>query len=204
LYYKALQQGLSKLPSADPVIRQQLSDEAEKIGWQAMHAKLAQVDSVAAQRIHPNDPQRIQRALEVYEASGKSLSEHWRDDQGYESAYEFVNVGLIPEDRAVLHERIAKRFDLMLAQGFIDEVSQLKEKYSLNLDMPSMRAVGYRQMWQYLNDEFDLDALKEKAIAATRQYAKRQLTWLRGWPDLCTVNSMALKEVQDIFACLDK
>lgn len=182
MYFNALQKGLSKLPEADPLIRQKLEDEAALSGWDALHHQLLQLDPVAAIRIHNHDTQRIQRALEVYYTTGTTLSA-LLEQQKTTPDYHFINFSLMPEQRAWLHDRIAQRFDLMLAQGFIDEVRQLQQKWFLTQNMPSMRCVGYRQALEYLNNELDYDRMREKGIAATRQLAKRQLTWLRHWDD---------------------
>lgn len=186
MYFNILLNGMSEVPSIKPTIRSALLLEAEQEGWQAMHAKLAAVDAASAQRIHPNDPQRLQRALEVYRSTGKTLSQ-WREEQHRqreEFPFEVVQIAVAPEDRAILHQRIARRFDQMLEQGFADEVRALKARGDLHADMPSIRAVGYRQMWAHLDGEYDWQAMREKGIAATRQLAKRQLTWLRSWPEL--------------------
>ncbi|GGI79141.1 tRNA (adenosine(37)-N6)-dimethylallyltransferase MiaA [Shewanella gelidii] len=183
MYFKALLEGLSPLPSADAIIRQQIASEAAAHGWEFLHQQLQRVDPVSAQRIHPNDPQRLSRAIEVYRISGKTLTE-LTEVKAPELPYEMVQFAIAPQERKHLHELIALRFKLMLEQGFVDEVQQLKQRGDLNIDMPSMRCVGYRQCWQYLDDEFNYDTMVEKAVAATRQLAKRQLTWLRGWPDL--------------------
>jgi tRNA dimethylallyltransferase len=184
LYAKALTEGLSDMPESDPEIRRELDERALKIGWPAMHAELAKVDAVTAARLKPNDSQRIQRALEIFQQTGTPISEmQTRASSEYSWPYETLMIGLMPDDRAVLHARIAARFDAMLAAGLIDEVKQLREKYSLNADMPSMRAVGYRQMWEFLGgDGSSLDDARQKGIAATRQLAKRQMTWLRSMP----------------------
>jgi tRNA dimethylallyltransferase len=184
LYAKALTEGLSDMPESDPEIRRELDERALKIGWPAMHAELAKVDAVTAARLKPNDSQRIQRALEIFQQTGTPISEmQTRASSEYSWPYETLMIGLVPSDRAVLHTRIAARFDVMLAVGLIDEVKQLRKKYSLNADMPSMRAVGYRQMWEFLDgDGSSLDDARRKGIAATRQLAKRQMTWLRSMP----------------------
>jgi len=179
LYFRVLQQGLSDLPGADTGVRAQLEAEAREKGWPAMHARLRRVDPQSAARIHPNDPQRIQRALEVYELSGSSLSELCAGGRQAPPAYRFLKVILAPAHREVLHERIGQRFDTMLAQGFLDEVRRLHARADLDPGMPSMRAVGYRQAWGYLEGELAEGEWVERAIIATRQYAKRQLTWLR-------------------------
>lgn len=179
LYYRALQEGLSVLPAADEAVRMRLEAEAQASGWQAMHQRLAQVDPESAQRIHPNDPQRIQRALEVYEISGKTLSELWQQQAAHGLPYKLAKIAYFPRDRELLRQRIAQRFHQMLKQGFIDEVEALRARGDLSLDMPSMRCVGYRQVWEYIEGVLSHDEMVEKAITATRQLAKRQLTWLR-------------------------
>lgn len=190
LYFKALLDGISPLPEADPLIRAQLEQEAAEKGWPAMHAELVKVDAVSAQRIHPNDPQRINRALEVYRISGRSLTE-LTAEKGEPFAFPAHQFAIAPEDRAVLHQRIAVRFEQMLAAGFEQEVRQLKQRADLHPDLPSMRCVGYRQMWQYLDGECSYVDMKEQGIAATRQLAKRQLTWLRSWQQLNWLSSNA-------------
>jgi len=192
LYFRALLNGLSELPSADAAIRSRLEEEASRVGWAAMHAHLQQVDAEAAARIHPNDPQRIQRALEVYEASGVSMSEWYRRQQADERfPYRTIKLALIPSDRAVLHERIALRFHAMLARGFVDEVRKLYKRGDLGLYRPSIRAVGYRQVWEYLQGVYAYDEMIERAIIATRQLAKRQLTWLRSEPGIHQFDCLA-------------
>ena len=179
LYYKALQEGLSELPAADAAIRAQLDADATQYGWEYMHRRLAEVDPVSAERIHPNDPQRIQRALEVYDVTGKTLGDFWRLQQAAGMPYNVIKIAFFPQDRALLHKRIAKRFHQMLELGFIDEVESLRARGDLHLDMPSMRCVGYRQVWEYLDGLTSYDKMVEKSIIATRQLAKRQMTWLR-------------------------
>ena len=190
LYFKALLEGISPLPEADAQIRLQLEAEAAEKGWAALHAELAVVDPVSAQRIHPNDPQRINRALEVYRISGRSLTE-LTAEKGEPFAFPVHQFAIAPQDRAVLHQRIALRFEQMLAAGFEQEVSTLRQRTDLHPDLPSMRCVGYRQMWQYLDGECSYEQMKEKGIAATRQLAKRQLTWLRGWQGVTWLDSEA-------------
>ncbi len=179
LYFRALEQGLSDLPPADPEVRARLEAEAQAGGWSAMHERLARIDPVAAARIHPNDPQRIQRALEVYEITGLSMTELFNRSSDTPPALDFLKIVLAPADRAVLHDRIRQRFDIMLKQGFLDEVSALRARDDLEPDIPSMRAVGYRQAWAHLDGKLSAQEWVERAIVATRQYAKRQLTWLR-------------------------
>lgn len=184
LYFKALQGGLGELPQADPAVRARLDAEALQIGWPAMHAKLAKIDPETAARLMTTDSQRIQRALEVCELSGKTMTQLFAEQAATALPYRLLKLALVPSERKVLHERIALRFEQMLQAGLIDEVKALRVKYpALTADLPSMRCVGYRQAWQYLDGEFGLDELREKGIAATRQLAKRQLTWLRGMDD---------------------
>ena len=179
LYYKTLQEGLSELPSADKEIRNQLEEESKELGWQVMHDRLAKIDPVSANRIHPNDPQRIQRALEVFEVSGKTLTEFWQEQKSQELPYNLVKIAFFPEDRDLLKKRIALRFLQMLELGFIEEVEVLRARGDLHLELPSMRCVGYRQVWEYLDGALSRDEMVEKGIIATRQLAKRQMTWLR-------------------------
>ncbi|EJI86403.1 tRNA delta(2)-isopentenylpyrophosphate transferase [Alishewanella aestuarii B11] len=183
LYFKALLQGISSLPAADPAVRAELEAEAAVKGWQAMHQQLAQIDPVAAARIHPNDPQRINRALEVYRLTGQSLTA-LTAQQAEPLPYQVRQFAIAPTDRAELHRRIEQRFLQMLAQGFEQEVRQLYQRGDLHPDLPSIRCVGYRQMWDYLAGGVDYDTMVSQGIAATRQLAKRQLTWLRSWPNL--------------------
>ncbi len=184
LYFRTLQRGISQLPSADPVLRLQLEAEAEQSGWAALHARLAQVDAEAARRIHPNDPQRIQRALEVYQLTGAGMSEHFRAQQEESLPFRLVKVAIVPQLRTVLHQHIELRFQDMLKQGFVDEVRQLFQRNDLNAELPAMRAVGYRQAWAYLQGKYDYETMVQRAIIATRQLAKRQLTWLRAEKDV--------------------
>lgn len=182
MYFRALQQGLSTLPESDASVRAQLEQDALLYGWDAMHAKLAQIDPIAALRIHPHDTQRIQRALEVYTLTGQSLSA-CLDEAIPSSGFQFVNIMLLPTVRAWLHARIELRFKQMLAEGFIDEVTTILQQWNLTPTHPAMRCVGYRQVVEYLQGQYDYETLCEKGCAATRQLAKRQLTWLRNWPD---------------------
>jgi len=184
LYFKALREGLSELPQADPAIRAAIDALAAEAGWPAVHAELARLDPVTAARLEPTDSQRIQRALEVCHLTGRPMSEFLARPAAGGFPYRVISLALVPEDRSELHRRIAQRFDAMLAHGLIDEVRQLRAAYPLDLSLPSMRCVGYRQVWQHLEGEYDLGALREKGIAATRQLAKRQLTWLRGMEGL--------------------
>jgi tRNA dimethylallyltransferase len=179
LYFRALEHGLSELPAADSEVRGRLEDQAADIGWPAMHEILRQKDPTAASRIHPNDPQRIQRALEVIDISGQPMSELQAKTAGNKLDYRLHKIIISPEPRSVLHERIEQRFDLMMQAGFIDEMKALHLRSDLNADLPSMRAVGYRQAWDWLEGNCSPEQMRERAIAATRQLAKRQLTWLR-------------------------
>lgn len=179
LYFRALSEGLAELPAADPELRVRLEAEAARVGWPAMHRRLAERDPVLGERIHPNDPQRIQRALEVIELTGRPMSELQAEQDASGLEYEVLRVVACPQPRSVLHLRIEQRFDDMMQQGFMDEMQALFERGDLNPDLPSMRCVGYRQAWGYLSGEYGRDEMREKAIAATRQLAKRQLTWLR-------------------------
>lgn len=182
LYFKALQQGMAELPPADPAIRAKLDAEAEEHGLAYLHRRLTEVDPTSAQRIHQNDPQRLQRALEVYELTGKTLTE-LTAEQSYSLPYAVTKVIIAPFNRAVLHQRIEARYRTMLADGFVDEVKQLFERKDCHPLLPSIRAVGYRQAWSYLAGEYDQDTFIYKAIVATRQMAKRQITWLRAQQD---------------------
>jgi tRNA dimethylallyltransferase len=180
LYFKALDEGLSALPSADSVLRQRLAREAQTLGWPALHARLAAADPVTAARLHPNDQQRIQRALEILEATGIAPSVfHARPRASSRPEGAVLRVALVPGDRAVLHRRIEQRFDAMMALGFVDEVRRLHARGDLHAELPSIRAVGYRQLWTHLQGDYGLDEAVARGKAATRQYAKRQLTWLR-------------------------
>lgn len=183
LYFKALRDGLAPMPSADPEVRARITELAEREGWSAVHKRLQEVDPQAAVRIHPNDPQRLQRALEVYEVSGRALSDfHAEKPAGAapDLPCNLVFIAMLPE-RAALHEVIARRFHQMLAAGFIDEVSSLRKRGDLDVNMPAIRSVGYRQVWEFLDGKYDYATMVDKGIAATRQLAKRQYTWLRGW-----------------------
>ena len=180
LYFRALQQGLSAMPAADPSIRARLEAEAQKDGWESLHTRLAGIDPVAAARIHATDPQRIQRALEVYEISGLPISQFHARGRSSDFPYRLLKLALVPDDRALLHQQIESRFQSMLAAGFVDEVRRLYERADLGPELPAMRAVGYRQIWAYLAGKIGFDEMVEQAIVATRQYAKRQMTWLRG------------------------
>jgi tRNA dimethylallyltransferase len=183
LYFKALFEGLAAMPAADAALRAAIEAEAASAGWPALHAQLAQVDPVTAARLAPNDAQRIQRALEVFRATGEPLSSFHARATPSPALRPDLFLTLEPQDRAWLHERIAQRFDAMLAAGFLDEVRALRARGDLHPALPSMRSVGYRQAWEALDGQFPLESLRERGIAATRQLAKRQLTWLRSLPE---------------------
>jgi tRNA dimethylallyltransferase len=178
LYFKVLREGLSNLPPANPAFRRELEERAAALGWPALHAELARVDPVTAARLDPSDAQRIQRALEVQRVSGRSLSSLQGARRGAIDA-SLVALALIPGDRTLLHRRIAARFDAMLAAGLVDELVRLRQRFRLTASMPSMRCVGYRQAWQFIDGDGDGERLRERGAAATRQLARRQLTWLR-------------------------
>ena len=191
LYFNALQGGLSNLPEANPAIRAEIEAEAAKIGWPAMHARLAHIDPETAARLQPNDMQRIERALEVHRITGRTMTALHLASKGEVLPYRLLKIALVPSDRKVLHERIAQRFDSMLASGFLDEVMALLAKYpELKPESTSMRCVGYRQALEHLAGEYDLAELRDRGIFATRQLAKRQLTWLRGMDDTIEVDCL--------------
>jgi tRNA dimethylallyltransferase len=191
LYFKALQEGLSHLPPADPNTRLVIDTMAQDSGWAVLHAELERIDAATAARLQPTDAQRIQRALEVYYLTGQTMSALIARGRTSGPPYRMLAIALEPSDRAVLHERIEQRFEIMLELGLIGEVRRLRESFDLNPSLPSMRAVGYRQVWQYLDGEFGLTALREKGVAATRQLAKRQLTWLRSWEGVARFDCLA-------------
>lgn len=189
LYFRALEHGLSELPSADPEIRARLVEEAVESGWTALHARLQLIDPEAAARIHPNDPQRLQRALEVYELTGRNLTTLQRELRFEECPYQLLKIALIPENRTWLHNRLEQRFDKMLDLGLIGEVEALYSRPDLNISLPAIRAVGYRQVWDYLDGKIDYNLMRNRAIVATRQLAKRQMTWLRSDQGLSLYNA---------------
>ena len=201
LYFKALLEGLADMPSADPAVRAELEALAAAEGLAALHAELARVDPESAARIHPNDPQRLVRALEVYRVSGLSMTEHRRRQvlqnlhagapQGQALPYTVAHLAIAPAQRQVLHERIARRFRLMLEQNFVAEVEALHTRGDLHLGLPSMRSVGYRQVWEFIEGRLSRDEMSERAIVATRQLAKRQFTWLRSWSQVHWLDSLA-------------
>ena len=200
LYFRALQCGLSPLPTADATIRQQIVKEAESIGWPALHQRLSHVDPTAAANISPQDAQRIQRALEIYQLTGYSRTDLYQQTKIQPLPYRMIHLGLISEDRVYLAQKIAARFQHMLQQGFIEEVAHLKNRGDLHPDMPSMRAVGYRQIWDYLEGHLTAHDMQERAIIATRQLAKRQMTWLRSWTEITflAAEALTLKNVLEL------
>jgi tRNA dimethylallyltransferase len=198
MYFKSLLDGLADMPATDPAIRSEIAQEADQLGWPAMHEQLMEVDPEYGQQLHPNHSQRISRALEVYRSSGKTMTafraaQHSQKKDSTRllaNRFHLLQLALLPQDRALLHQRIEKRFMQMLESGFIEEVQLLRNRSDLHLDLPSMRSVGYRQVWHYLDalestkDDYNYEMMVHKGIVATRQLAKRQLTWLRGWPNL--------------------
>ncbi len=201
LYFDALQHGLSELPQADPEVRAQLDARAAREGWPALHTELAHLDPIAAARIHPNDPQRIQRALEVCYISGRTLSELQAQPAVESGEYRYVKLALAPVERVVLHGIIERRFRSMMDKGFLEEVAGLRRRGDLHPGLPSMRAVGYRQLWQHLDGEYGLDEAVRRGMVATRRYAKRQLTWLRSEPDVTWFDSGAQGFAEVARAC---
>jgi len=190
MYFRALTEGIAELPSADKQLRDEIDAMADRLGWPALHSELQLVDPVAAARINPNDSQRIQRALEVYKSSGKSLTNWQREAADPVRDIAYLKIGLQIEPRKLLHERIATRLDHMVANGFVDELRALRERSDVGRNSSSMRSVGYRQFWNYLDDECSLEEARDKALFATRQLAKRQLTWLRSEKSVFTVNPL--------------
>lgn len=200
LYFNALYGGLAQLPEADPIIRAKLDEELKTLGKEALHQRLANIDPESAARIHPNDPQRIQRALEVYEISGKPLAAYFADAQQKDIPYHQIKLIIAPKERKTLHDIIARRFTYMLEQGFVEEVEALLSRGDLSDTLPSIRAVGYRQVWSYLHGEYDKATMVEKGIAATRQLAKRQFTWLRRETDAITLQTDQPGLLQSVLA----
>ncbi len=206
LYYKALLDGLADMPSADAAVRAELEARARAEGWQALHRELEAVDPESAARIHPNDPQRLTRALEVYRVSGLSMSAHrrrqaeqrldWSGPGAEHFPYTVAHLAIAPAQRQVLHARIAQRFQVMLEQGFVEEVERLRQRSDLHAGLPSIRAVGYRQVWDYLEGNLSESQMRERGIIATRQLAKRQFTWLRSWADVHWLDSLACDNLQ--------
>jgi len=198
MYFRALTEGIAELPTADDGIRREIDALAEKSGWRSVHAELKAVDAISAERINPNDSQRIQRALEVYRSSGKSLTE-WQQASGAPAEdIAYIKIALQIEPRKLLHERIALRLDQMVDNGFVDELQRLRDRPGVTRDSPAMRSVGYRQFWNYLENECSLDEAKERALFATRQLAKRQLTWLRSEQSVFTINPLEVGAIDTI------
>ena len=206
LYFRVLRDGLADMPHADPEIRAEIEKLAQEQGWEAVHQQLAAVDPDSAARIHPNDPQRTQRALEVYRISGKTITSFHAEMRAQQEAllpYNLHFFAIQPEDRGVLHGQIETRFRQMLNEGLVDEVQALRARGDLNHQLPSIKSVGYRQVWQYLDDEVDYDGMVESSIIATRQLAKRQLTWLRSWPSLQSLSNSSAHSVQHVLKYMD-
>jgi tRNA dimethylallyltransferase len=202
MYFRALTRGIAQLPGADDDTRKAIDDEAEQRGWPALHDELERVDPTAAARIKPNDRQRIQRALEVYRVSGTPLSDWQRNSAPARDDFEYLKIGLNIEPRSLLHERCAQRLDAMVNEGLIDEVATLRERPGLTSDHPSMRSVGYRQFWKHLDGDYDLAEARDRALYATRQLAKRQVTWLRSEDDVFHVDPLEPGAVDAISAFL--
>ena len=206
LYFRVLRDGLADMPHADPEVRAEIGKLAQEQGWEAVHQQLAAVDPDSAARIHPNDPQRTQRALEVYRISGKTITSFHAEMRAQQEAllpYNLHFFAIQPEDRGVLHGQIETRFRQMLNEGLVDEVQALRARGDLNHQLPSIKSVGYRQVWQYLDDEVDYDGMVESSIIATRQLAKRQLTWLRSWPSLQSLSNSSAHSVQHVLKYID-
>ena len=206
LYFRVLRDGLADMPHADPEIRAEIEKLAQEQGWEAVHQQLAAVDPDSAARIHPNDPQRTQRALEVYRISGKTITSFHAEMRAQQEAllpYNLHFFAIQPEDRGVLHDQIEKRFRQMLNKGLVDEVQALRSRGDLNRLLPSIKSVGYRQVWQYLDGEIDYNGMVEKSIIATRQLAKRQFTWLRSWPSLQSLSNSSAHSVQHVLKYMD-
>lgn len=189
MYFRSLQFGLSELPPANQEIRARLAAIGTASGWEYLHQKLAEIDPQSADKIHPNDPQRLQRALEVYELTGVTLSAWHANSKDETPKRNLLNIGLFPEDRADLHHKIAIRFEQMLAEGLVEEVEHLRQRWTLTSSMPAMRCIGYRQIWSYLEGEINKKEMSDQATAATRQLAKRQLTWLRHYPNVQLIDT---------------
>jgi tRNA dimethylallyltransferase len=201
MYFKALINGLDDLPGADPAIRAELDAEALRIGVPGLHARLAALDPITAARLKPNDSQRIQRALEIITITGQPMSALLAQQPKAEPMFDMLPLSLEPSDRSVLHQRIARRFDIMLEQGFLDEVRHLRLRGDLHPDLPSMRCVGYRQAWEYLDGSCTYDDMREKGIIATRQLAKRQITWLRSIPERIVIDCLGQQPSAQILQC---
>jgi len=203
LYFHALKNGLATLPKADADVRERILKEAELNGWESIHSRLAEVDPESAARLNKNDSQRLQRALEVYEITGRPMSELWAEQKAQQPDFSIIPMAVMPKDRSELHERIEKRFDIMLDQGFIDEVRGLWDRGDLTLQMPAVRCVGYRQVWEYFAGTWDFETMKFKSVVATRQLAKRQVTWLRSWENLTWMDSHDSKLLSNALKLVD-
>lgn len=199
LYFRALQNGLNDLPVADPAVRAELDAIIAEYGIAYLHQQLAAVDAETATRLSPNDTQRIQRAMEIYRLTGTPMSEFLKEKNDYSLPYRTISIALIPGDRKVLHQRITTRFEQMMQQGLVEEVLTLRARYQLHPNLPSMRCVGYRQAWQFLDGEINEMQLIETGLAATRQLAKRQLTWLRSTPDVIEIDCLSANLAQQVF-----
>ncbi len=204
LYVKALREGLAELPQADPAVRGQIDAEAAAQGWPALHAELARHDPETAARLKPTDAQRIQRALEVVRLSGRTLGSFFAEQAPSALPFRMLALALVPEDRSILHRRIEQRFDAMLNAGLVEEVLMLREKYRLDDSLPSMRCVGYRQVWEMLEGELPAKELRERGIYATRQFAKRQLTWLRSMEGLDLIDPLSMSASAAVMAAVEK
>lgn len=203
MYFKSLIEGISPLPAANHEIRQKIEQQADEHGWLALHEELLKIDPVAGERIHPNDPQRITRALEVFRLTGSTLTE-LTQIKGEKLSGDILQFAITPSERSILHQRIELRYQQMINQGFEQEVIKLKARNDLHEDLPSIRCVGYRQMWQYLNNEYDHNEMIFRGVCATRQLAKRQLTWLRNWPNLHWLNTENESNLSQILAAVGK
>lgn len=204
LYFKVLQQGLATLPAADEAVRKELEQSAREQGWPAMHTVLGRLDPVIAERIKPNDSQRIQRALEVCYLTGRPMSAVLKQQQSRDFPYRVFNIALLPGDRSVLHARISQRFDKMLEIGLVNEVRMIRDQFQVTADMPAMRCVGYRQVYMYLENEISLAEMRERSVFATRQLAKRQLTWLRAMNELHGFDCLDNQLAQQIIGFMQK
>lgn len=203
LYYRAMEYGLSDLPQKDEEVRKRLDEEARTLGLEAMHRRLSQVDPVSAARIHPNDPQRLLRALEVHAITGEPMSRLWERDSGEQLPFRLIKLALAPGERSLLHERIEQRFRQMIAHGLVEEVERLHARGDLNPDLPSIRCVGYRQVWSYIEGDWDYNTMVERGITATRQFAKRQFTWLRSERNVEWFEATNRKLVENALKFLD-
>ncbi len=204
LYFRALEEGLSELPKANPEVRKQLDQEAEALGWAAMHKRLQHIDPESAERIHPNDPQRIQRALEVYEITGYPISQLQRQELTAPLNYPLLKLILTTESRTKLHGRIEQRFDEMLRTGLVEEVRRLKKVDGMHLGLPSARAVGYRQVWEHVDGQCDSAEMRKRGIVATRRYAKRQMTWLRKQKNAKVFDAFDDNTIENVTYCVQQ